>query len=327
MKKYLSVIMAVSLLALSSAVMMPAVSETAVIEAAETSSTISESLKLTSNKVFDGDLIIAGGTVDLNGFKLTVKGSLYQPGGEMIVGTGALNAAENYYISKSDKSCGSGILDMSHAEGTVTVGKDFCFYSEKDSNYILDGTLSVGGNFSAYRKTDGDTGGFNTRYNHTTVFTGGSGHIIDLNSHSYNHLYKIQMTAGDTIEFKNAVNGLSNVNLITVSPVKLAEVSGKTVKAVSEGTGEITFSNGSSKMTCSFTVNKSDPVTPIKPVVMGDVNYDGEFSAADLIMMKKWMLGMQDAELINSWAGDFTEDGKLNIADFCLMKEALLGIS
>lgn len=54
----------------------------------------------------------------------------------------------------------------------------------------------------------------------------------------------------------------------------------------------------------------------------GDVNADGEFSVADIVMMQKWLLG---AGSLTDWkAGDLYEDGGIDVFDLCLMKRELL---
>ncbi|MBR0485409.1 MAG: dockerin type I repeat-containing protein [Oscillospiraceae bacterium] len=56
----------------------------------------------------------------------------------------------------------------------------------------------------------------------------------------------------------------------------------------------------------------------------GDVNADGVFNTADLILLQKWLLAVPDARLADWETADFNADGKLTIFDFCLMKRALL---
>jgi len=56
--------------------------------------------------------------------------------------------------------------------------------------------------------------------------------------------------------------------------------------------------------------------------VRGDVNADGTFSIADIIMMQKWLIGSGD--ITNIKAGDLNEDGKINIFDLSIMKQELI---
>ena len=61
-----------------------------------------------------------------------------------------------------------------------------------------------------------------------------------------------------------------------------------------------------------------------KSDVRGDVNADGRFNVADLIVMQKWMSGSKDA-VISDWEnGDLCEDGVLNVFDVVSMRRELL---
>ncbi|MCQ2460365.1 MAG: dockerin type I repeat-containing protein, partial [Ruminococcus sp.] len=65
-----------------------------------------------------------------------------------------------------------------------------------------------------------------------------------------------------------------------------------------------------------------EPSSEIVNQVIGDVNADGEFSVADLVMMQKFILG--DSDLTDWKAGDLTEDGIINVLDLVKMKELLI---
>lgn len=56
--------------------------------------------------------------------------------------------------------------------------------------------------------------------------------------------------------------------------------------------------------------------------VKGDVNSDGAFNIADVIMMQKWLLCADD--LIDWKAGDLCEDDIINAFDLCLMRKLLI---
>ncbi len=57
-------------------------------------------------------------------------------------------------------------------------------------------------------------------------------------------------------------------------------------------------------------------------ILKGDVNSDGEFTIADLVMLQKYLLSTSD---ITNWqAGDLYEDGILDVFDFCEMKKEFL---
>lgn len=54
--------------------------------------------------------------------------------------------------------------------------------------------------------------------------------------------------------------------------------------------------------------------------VKGDVNKDGTFSIADIILMQKWLLDIPKTTLANPEAGEFTGDDTLNVFDLSAMK-------
>ncbi len=56
----------------------------------------------------------------------------------------------------------------------------------------------------------------------------------------------------------------------------------------------------------------------------GDVNADGKYSIADLVIMKKWLTSDPGAYLLNWEMADMNHDGKLNVVDMTLMKRKLL---
>lgn len=56
----------------------------------------------------------------------------------------------------------------------------------------------------------------------------------------------------------------------------------------------------------------------------GDVNSDGSFSVADVVLFQKWLLAVPDIHLSNWWTADYNYDGKLDVFDLCLMKKALI---
>lgn len=58
--------------------------------------------------------------------------------------------------------------------------------------------------------------------------------------------------------------------------------------------------------------------------LLGDINADGSFNVADIVMFQKWLLGVSDVTLPNWKAADFCEDEKLNVLDLCMMKRKLV---
>ncbi len=59
-------------------------------------------------------------------------------------------------------------------------------------------------------------------------------------------------------------------------------------------------------------------------VMRGDVNTDGKVTAADAVMMQKWLTALPDAKVTDWKTGDMNADGILNGLDFAILKQALL---
>lgn len=72
------------------------------------------------------------------------------------------------------------------------------------------------------------------------------------------------------------------------------------------------------KVTLVYEYDGSQMSTGVK----GDVNADGEFTVADLVMMKNWLLG--DGKLTDWKAGDLYEDEIINVFDLVRMRQEIL---
>ena len=78
------------------------------------------------------------------------------------------------------------------------------------------------------------------------------------------------------------------------------------VRAVAEGqTSVYALLSDGKCLKANVTVTKSE-------YSMGDVNLDGEFDVADVVLLQHW----ENA--------DFYEDGMLNVFDLCMMREQLI---
>ena len=58
-----------------------------------------------------------------------------------------------------------------------------------------------------------------------------------------------------------------------------------------------------------------------------DVNLDGEFNIADVVVLQKWLLSKPDPGLKDWKAADLSDDGKLNAFDLILMRREFIGSS
>ena len=57
--------------------------------------------------------------------------------------------------------------------------------------------------------------------------------------------------------------------------------------------------------------------------VQGDVNADGKFNIADVVLLQKWILDSANVKLADWKAADLDENGMINVLDLCLMKQKL----
>lgn len=58
--------------------------------------------------------------------------------------------------------------------------------------------------------------------------------------------------------------------------------------------------------------------------VKGDVNSDGSFNVADIVMLRNWLICASDASLTDWQAGDLNADGRLDVFDLILMRKILI---
>ena len=58
----------------------------------------------------------------------------------------------------------------------------------------------------------------------------------------------------------------------------------------------------------------------VNETVKGDANGDERFTIADVVIFRKWLLGVPNTELANWQAVDFNKDGMLDLFDFCLLR-------
>ncbi len=58
--------------------------------------------------------------------------------------------------------------------------------------------------------------------------------------------------------------------------------------------------------------------------IVGNVNADGKFDIADVVLLQKWILAIPDVKLADWKAADLCKDNRLDVFDLCLMKRELL---
>ena len=82
--------------------------------------------------------------------------------------------------------------------------------------------------------------------------------------------------------------------------------------------GDDVYYGDTIKMLCLIIDDGGWIVPETESTVMGDVNADGMFNIADIVMMHEWLLCK--GNLTNWKAGDFCNDGKIDVFDLCLMR-------
>ena len=68
----------------------------------------------------------------------------------------------------------------------------------------------------------------------------------------------------------------------------------------------------------------ADIVFSVRLSAGGDVNGDGSFNIADVVVFQKWLLNPKDNPLRNFRAADLCTDDRLDVFDLCLMKKKLM---
>lgn len=127
------------------------------------STTVDENWTLTSNREIYGDLNFKNGTIDLNGYTLTVYGNLIQSGGTMYLNGGTLNIEETYSLDNGDEECYAK-LTMNNDKDVLNIGGDFNVktYGYDSSVSLSKGTVTLKGNFTqSINKGSGFTGSGN----------------------------------------------------------------------------------------------------------------------------------------------------------------------
>jgi len=62
-------------------------------------------------------------------------------------------------------------------------------------------------------------------------------------------------------------------------------------------------------------------------ILLGDVNADGKVNSADLLTLKKYLLGLVDEDKVNLLNSDVNQNTSVNSSDLLLLKKVLLGLS
>ena len=134
--------------------------------------------KLQSDLTLTGDCYMVAGNFDLNGYTLSVSGSLIQAGGKITVNGGSLEVGKDYLIAAKTvngedvtyTAASSGMLIMTNPEDKVHVKGNFITRSSQDHNGSLtNGVMTVEGSFE---QRNGSYNNYYATGDHTLILSG-----------------------------------------------------------------------------------------------------------------------------------------------------------
>ncbi|MDQ2085047.1 fibronectin type III domain-containing protein [Herbivorax sp. ANBcel31] len=175
---------------------------------------------LTEDEVYEGDVYLGAGNLNLNGYSLTITGDLIQSGGTVDVRGGELYVQGDYRLqTKNENAQGnisfshsSGYLKMANESDYIKVEGDFVTYSDRShTDYLTNGVLEVKGDFTQKRNNAWDN--FNAAENHKVILSGDVLQSVSFESssafRSYINNFEITNTSEEGVEFTSnvVVNG------------------------------------------------------------------------------------------------------------------------
>ena len=115
---------------------------------------------LEKDEIYDGDLILTDGEINLNGHKLTVTGDLIQQSGTIFINHGELDIQGSYrtqIIANPDKTSfvtGKAALIMNNSDDKLVIDKNLVWDTSIDnSSTMYSGCIEIKGDISVYNKT------------------------------------------------------------------------------------------------------------------------------------------------------------------------------
>ena len=162
----------------------------------------------------EGDYVLFGGILDLNGYKLQVSGDVVIAGGELYVHGGSLKVGGSLIIRNRKLNNGeyiytesNGIIRMNDKKDNISVNGDFITQSiVNHKGYMTDGTLQVQGNVQAKG---------NYKYN----FYGTNHFALVLNGSQLQELYLDDGNCIQNVTFENTGEGIALLRQCVVNGV------------------------------------------------------------------------------------------------------------
>ena len=163
---------------------------------------------LTSNKTVS-DLNIKSGTLNLNGYTLTVKGDTYLSGDTVTsylnVNRGKLYADGNFYIQRTNGDKGYGYLTMVNSDDYICINGDFIVHTYYAYNDLTDGVIEVKGDFTQ-KYSSGYSNNFAPSGNHKVILSGEGLQTVSFDRTESNfNILEIQNFSDDGVVFSTPV--------------------------------------------------------------------------------------------------------------------------
>ncbi|MBO4877575.1 MAG: N-acetylglucosamine-1-phosphate uridyltransferase [Ruminococcus sp.] len=112
---------------------------------------------------------------------------------------------------------------------------------------------------------------------------------------------------------------------VTLTPLDIMSASEEDNAVIGKGfSGAVDYVQVSYKETAEPDIKYSGKEEVTDTGLRGDVDANGRFEAADLVLMQRWLLGMPGTELKDWKAGDLYADGQLDTFDLCLMRKLII---
>jgi|GEM_PF-3812426 len=186
---------------------------------------ISGNLTLTDNIEVSGDFLEKYGTLDLNGYSLTINGNFIQSGGSVKINNGELIVKGDYLIQTANGdgtyTYSDGKLFMLNESDRVTVEGNFVMDSSyTHGSWLRAGIMEVQGNFTQ-KSTHPSTTYYSERDNfaasgtHKVILSGSSKQTVSFedptSSYSHFNILELKNTSSEGIEFLSDISIEQNI--------------------------------------------------------------------------------------------------------------------
>lgn len=254
---------------------------------AKDGATVELSSTITSYTVnLDGDIVI-GDTTNAKFIKLNGTKITVNPSVE--AGATAIIGSENSdgtYRTMTFVNSGDGTYKITYNTANTL--------SNSDSTFYLKGSFNNQGNTDVFKKTD-----------NSDIIT----ITKELSAGKYTfNLYNLAT---------NKSYGKNNTVITdTTNRLVLVNAGNSCVLNATGGTYEFKYELSTNRISV-YSVNKTADCT-------GDVNADGKFNVADIILLQKWLLSVPNVTLPDWQAADLCKDNKIDVFDLIEMRKLIV---